>query len=86
MIQREALSLVNHLVASSSQEVKVGCKNDLFISLSNLCVQSELNTGVDVNLRGAGAERALGDGGRPLVQEGGPRGAEDPQDDELGLH
>ena len=49
-------------------------------------MQSELNTGVDVNLCGACAERALGDGGRPLVQEGGPRGAEDPQDDELGLH
>ena len=47
---------------------------------------STCSPGVDVNLRGAGAERALGDGGRPLVQEGGPRGAEDPQDDELGLH
>ena len=49
-------------------------------------MQSELNTGVDVNLRGARAERAVADGGRPLVQEGGPRGAEYPQDDELGLH
>ena len=42
--------------------------------------------GVDVDIRGARAERAVGDGGRPLVQEGGRRGAEDPQDDELGLH
>ena len=42
--------------------------------------------GLNVNLRGARAERAVGDGGRPLVQEGGRRGAEDPQDDELGLH
>ena len=80
------MSLVNHLVTSPSQEVEVGCKNDLFISLSNFCAQSELNTGVDVNIRGARAQRAVGDGGRPLVQEGGPRGAEDPQDDELGLH
>ena len=47
---------------------------------------STCSPGVDVNIRGAGAERAVGDGGRPLVQEGGCRGAEDPQDDELGLH
>ena len=43
VIQREALSLVNHLVASPSKEVEVGCKKDLFISLSYLCVQSELD-------------------------------------------
>ena len=49
-------------------------------------LNSTCSPGVDVNIRGARAERAVGDGGRPLVQEGGCRGAEDPQDDELGLH
>ena len=89
MIQREALSLVNHLVVSPYKEVEVGCKNDLFISLSKYCVYNlnwTCSLDVDVNIRGARAERAVGDGGRPLVQEGGRRGAEDPQDDELGLH
>ena len=49
-------------------------------------LNSTCSPGVDVDIRGARAERAVGDGGRPLVQEGGRRGAEDPQDDELGLH
>ena len=64
--------------------VKITFSSAFLISVCNL--NSTCSPGVDVNIRGARAERAVGDGGRPLVQEGGCRGAEDPQDDELGLH